>query len=80
MAAAAGEFPTGATNGNIKFGAVGSTLYAAITNSSSNDLLDIQKSSDGGLTWASAAGSIIGTTYSGRQGGLCVHARDRSHE
>ncbi len=59
------EFPTAnanGPNGNIKFAVNGLAIYAAITNAKNNDILDIEKSTDGGLTWSSTLNNI-GTDY-----------------
>ncbi|MCI0461199.1 MAG: Ig-like domain repeat protein [Gemmataceae bacterium] len=58
-----GNFPARANAGRIQISASGSTVYAAVTNSSGGALLDIQKSTDGGATWTAMAspGNYLGS-------------------
>lgn len=66
-------FPTGiatptSRNGVIKIGVSGTTIYAAIANPSSGALVDIQKSTNGGTTWAAVSSSTQPGNYLGSTG------------
>jgi autotransporter-associated beta strand protein len=65
----AGEYPTGVTghlDGNVKLTVTGTTIFAANTNPGTQGLLDIQVSSNGGVTWAAVKTAPV--NYLGNQG------------